>query len=87
MRKLKNKVCGVNAAHVALDNASCYCCIHCYISVCVLYVIGLWGIVNNAEVPGKMGPMPWLMDRDFYRVYSVNVVGTAKVNNLFLRVH
>ena len=51
------------------------------ISMCVLYVTGLWGIVNNAEVPGKMGPMPWLMDRDFYRVYSVNVVGTAKVGS------
>ena len=38
--------------------------------------------MNNAEVPGKMGPLPWLFDRDFYRIFSVNVVGMAKVCSL-----
>lgn len=47
---------------------------------------GLWGIVNNAEVPGKMGPLPWLLDRDFYRIFSVNVIGTAKVTSRFLQL-
>jgi len=55
-----------------------YCC-KTFLEVTLAIVTGLWGIVNNAEVPGKMGPLPWLLDRDFYRIFSVNIIGMAKV--------
>ena len=36
----------------------------CYIQ----NVAGLWGLVNNAGIPGALGPAEWLQRKDYEKV-------------------
>ncbi|XP_069826523.1 retinol dehydrogenase 7-like [Dendropsophus ebraccatus] len=40
---------------------------------------GLWGLVNNAGIPGQMVPLGWLEKNDFVRVLEVNLLGLIDV--------
>jgi len=45
---------------------------------------GLWGVINNAGVIGKIGPLEWL-NLDYYRdVFDVNLYGVINVTMTFL---
>ncbi|XP_044142805.1 retinol dehydrogenase 7-like [Bufo gargarizans] len=40
---------------------------------------GLWGLVNNAAIPGYMVPLGWQKKDDFVKVLNVNVLGMIDV--------
>ncbi|XP_056418459.1 retinol dehydrogenase 7-like [Hyla sarda] len=40
---------------------------------------GLWGLVNNAAIPGQMAPLGWQKKNDFVKVLEVNVLGFIDV--------
>ncbi|CAJ0922094.1 unnamed protein product [Ranitomeya imitator] len=40
---------------------------------------GLWGLVNNAAIPGSMAPLGWQKKNDFVKVLEVNVLGMIDV--------
>ncbi|XP_075190564.1 retinol dehydrogenase 7-like [Anomaloglossus baeobatrachus] len=40
---------------------------------------GLWGLVNNAAIPGQMVPLGWQKKNDFVKVLEVNVLGMIDV--------
>ncbi|KAM4701149.1 retinol dehydrogenase 16-like [Discoglossus pictus] len=37
---------------------------------------GLWGLVNNAGIPGNIAPIGWLKKEDFLSSLNVNLLGT-----------
>ncbi|XP_066450138.1 retinol dehydrogenase 7-like [Eleutherodactylus coqui] len=45
---------------------------------------GLWGLVNNAGIPGEMAPFGWLKKDDFLKVMDVNLMGMIDVTLTFL---
>ncbi|XP_077978848.1 retinol dehydrogenase 7-like [Glandiceps talaboti] len=45
---------------------------------------GLWGLVNNAGIPGLTCPYEWLTKEDFQQVIDVNLLGMIDVTNVFL---
>ncbi|XP_073519480.1 retinol dehydrogenase 7-like [Phyllobates terribilis] len=40
---------------------------------------GLWGLVNNAAIPGSMAPLGWQKKNDFVKVFEVNLLGMIDV--------
>ncbi|KAG8541857.1 hypothetical protein GDO81_007565 [Engystomops pustulosus] len=40
---------------------------------------GLWGLVNNAGIPGQLVPLGWLKKNDFLKVLDVNLLGMVDV--------
>ncbi|XP_075708137.1 retinol dehydrogenase 7-like [Rhinoderma darwinii] len=40
---------------------------------------GLWGLVNNAGIPGDMVPLGWLKTNDILKVLNVNLLGLIDV--------
>ena len=50
-----------------------------------LIVVGLWGLVNNAGIVGKMiGPPEWTNVEDFQKVLDVNLMGNIRTTLAFL---
>ncbi len=49
----------------------------------VLY-IGLFGLVNNAGVSGKVGPTDWMSLQDYHDVMKVNLYGMIDVTSTFM---
>lgn len=45
---------------------------------------GLWAIVNNAGVPGAIGPIEWLPASEFRRTIEINLFGVIFVTKEFL---
>ncbi|XP_045168366.2 short-chain dehydrogenase/reductase family 9C member 7-like [Mercenaria mercenaria] len=45
---------------------------------------GLWAIVNNAGVPGSIGPIEWLPASEFRRTIEINLFGVIFVTKEFL---
>lgn len=45
---------------------------------------GLWAIVNNAGVPGTVGPIEWLSASEFRRTIEINLFGVIFVTKEFL---
>ncbi|KAG8566059.1 hypothetical protein GDO81_013080 [Engystomops pustulosus] len=41
--------------------------------------LGLWGLVNNAGIPGQLVPLGWLKKNDFLKVLDVNLLGMVDV--------
>lgn len=52
-----------------------------YVSVSVLSVVGLWGIINNAGIAGKIGPAEWLQLKDYDEVRPTNLSIFVAFNN------
>ena len=48
------------------------------------YISGLWGVVNNAGVPGNFGPPEWHTIDDYKSVAAVNLYGLIDVTMTFL---
>ncbi len=48
-----------------------------------LFVVGLWGVVNNAGIVGHFGPDDFLSVEDYQRVLDVNTLGTIRVTQAF----
>ncbi|XP_022084451.1 retinol dehydrogenase 3-like [Acanthaster planci] len=44
---------------------------------------GLWGLINNAGVPGNPVPYHWLKKREMQHILDVNLMGTVEVTNIF----
>jgi len=44
----------------------------------------LWGVINNAGIPGKFGPLEWFSLDDYREVLDVNLYGTINVTMTFL---
>ena len=45
---------------------------------------GLWGVINNAGIAGKIGPSDWLKIDDYKQVLDVNFYGLVDVTRTFL---
>lgn len=45
---------------------------------------GLWGLVNNAGIPGLMAPLGWQKRNDFLKVLDVNLLGMIDMALTFL---
>jgi NAD(P)-dependent dehydrogenase (short-subunit alcohol dehydrogenase family) len=45
---------------------------------------GLWGVINNAAVNFKLGPVEWLSVDDYRKVLDVNLYGVINVTMTFL---
>ncbi|KAG9470308.1 retinol dehydrogenase 7-like [Eleutherodactylus coqui] len=45
---------------------------------------GLWGLVNNAGIPGLFAPFGWLKKEDLLKVMDVNLLGMIDVTLTFL---
>ncbi|KAG9470310.1 hypothetical protein GDO78_018204 [Eleutherodactylus coqui] len=45
---------------------------------------GLWGLVNNAGIPGLVAPFGWMKKDDFLKVIDVNLLGMIDVTLTFL---
>lgn len=48
------------------------------------FLPGLWGLVNNAGLSGKLGPVDWLQYDDITHVVNVNVLGMIMTTKIFL---
>ncbi|XP_013401782.1 dehydrogenase/reductase SDR family member 9-like [Lingula anatina] len=46
--------------------------------------IGLWGLINNAGIEGKYGPLEWLTRDDYRHCMEINFLGMAEVTTVFL---
>ena len=52
---------------------------------CLFALQGLWGLINNAGIPGVgAGPLDWLVTSDYRRALDVNVLGMIDVTMTFL---
>ena len=49
-----------------------------------LYFSGLWGLVNNAGIMGKLGRVDWQTLNDYRKVASINLFGLIDVAMTFL---
>ncbi|XP_078617286.1 17-beta-hydroxysteroid dehydrogenase type 6-like [Branchiostoma floridae x Branchiostoma japonicum] len=45
---------------------------------------GLWGLVNNAGISGRIGEMEWLGLQDYQQVFAVNFFGLVDVTLTFM---
>ncbi|XP_064614326.1 retinol dehydrogenase 16-like [Liolophura sinensis] len=45
---------------------------------------GLWAVVNNAGVAGKIGPAEWMTREDYVRTLDVNLLGVIEMSRVFL---
>ncbi|KAL3832402.1 hypothetical protein ACJMK2_024049 [Sinanodonta woodiana] len=45
---------------------------------------GLWGLVNNAGIPGELGHVEWMTRADYDQVMAVNTFGMVDVTKTFL---
>ena len=46
--------------------------------------LGLWGLVNNAGIPGGMGHPEWLTLDDYAPAIHVNLYGMVETTRIFL---
>ena len=49
-------------------------------------VVGLHGLINNAGIPGPIGPTELISRAATERVVAVNLLGTIDVTKVFLRL-
>jgi len=48
------------------------------------FVVGLWGIVNNAGRALPMGPSEWMKVEDYHSTLKVNMNGCIAMTTIFL---
>ena len=57
----------------------------CKIVQWLFHVPGLWGLVNNAGImQRKLGPVEWLIKKDYQECCEVNLFGLVDVTKTFL---
>ncbi len=61
--------------------------IHCRITaglILLVFIVGLWGILNNAGVHGMVTPADWITLQDYRKIFDVNLFGLVDVTTTFL---
>ena len=50
----------------------------------MLLITGLWGLVNNAGIAGRLGPPEWMTLDDYKKVLDINLYGIIDMCEVFL---
>jgi NAD(P)-dependent dehydrogenase (short-subunit alcohol dehydrogenase family) len=48
-----------------------------------IYLLGLYGLVNNAGIVGNVSFDDWLLVQDYQDVFDVNTLGVIRVTHAF----